>query len=461
MFYDRISLASNDTYGIAKVDVNTLEVKNGEVSLPADNFPYTGEPQIYTAPEDGIYLLEVQGAQGGPNETQNVEIDDANYQLQGGYGAYAAGYVELKSGDKLTVIVGGAGDDSGVAPYNGGGVAKNGNSGGGATHICYGINPSELKEYIAASETNNLLIVAGGGGGVVAPDDYTGDFDLCTGGNAGGVVGNNGKLLYTTNAYDEYQFNSNSLQDVVPIVTEQDSYAPYASENVIPPNYSSNTAHTDNDCCVIIQSTDGENPQPGRTPAIPINSEIISEPLVTEEVTESDQINDCILDLCDNETHEPTGKQLIQQHVKREGEAGTGQIRLTTRLILKDGNNYTEKERETVDFGGTRYAETCNLSIGFCTFTYQNVDYVGLTYFSFNTYGGGYPDDNGRYILGICADQFEDNDYDGFIRIPSFEPLTAVLGVGGNQVNPGLIYQKDSKGAGDFGKGGEANWQIM
>lgn len=119
MFCDSIPIASNEKFGIAKVDVNELEVNKGEVSVPAtNNFYYTGEPQSYIVPEDGIYLLEVQGAQGGPTTPQTIRVNGVDYTFEGGYGGYSSGYVELKQGDQLQINVGGAGEGSG---YNGGG----------------------------------------------------------------------------------------------------------------------------------------------------------------------------------------------------------------------------------------------------------------------------------------------------------------------------------------------------
>ena len=56
--------------------------------------------QTYTVPTNGWYLLDVQGAQGGPA---------SNNSHQGGKGARVQGYAYLMAGDQLRIAVGGAG----------------------------------------------------------------------------------------------------------------------------------------------------------------------------------------------------------------------------------------------------------------------------------------------------------------------------------------------------------------
>lgn len=73
-------------------------------------FNYTGAIQTFTAPKDGVYLLEVWGAQGG------IADDENNTTASGGYGSYSVGEVELHQGDTLYIGVGGQGG------YNGGGA---------------------------------------------------------------------------------------------------------------------------------------------------------------------------------------------------------------------------------------------------------------------------------------------------------------------------------------------------
>ena len=168
-----------------------------DASGPKDpyTFRYTGDIQEFVAPADGVYKLEVWGAQGG-----------VTYAY--GEGGYATGSVELKRGEKLYVVVGGKGSvtstlngSEGTAPggYNGGGDARvkyntddgktrYAGSGGGATHIATKTGllkdlesekgPWDAELGVYRSET--ILIVAGGGGGCVSIDSYRMD------GEAGG-----------------------------------------------------------------------------------------------------------------------------------------------------------------------------------------------------------------------------------------------------------------------------------
>lgn len=118
------------------------------------DFDFLGNTQEFTVPADGLYLLEIWGAQGG----------GAN----GGKGAYAYGKIELHESDVLYVVIGGQGTkrDGG---FNGGGrgqkqagaVSPSAYGGGGATHIATSNGLlSELKDL-----KENILIVAGAGGG--------------------------------------------------------------------------------------------------------------------------------------------------------------------------------------------------------------------------------------------------------------------------------------------------------
>lgn len=130
------------------------------------DFDYTGTPQSFTTVNDGIYRLEVWGAQGGSYDSTYV----------GGYGAYATGVISVKAETTLYVVVGGAGvgnelgyTGTTLGGYNGGG---NGNvintdvfsgSGGGASHIAL-VN-GELKTLESYKDYNGILITAAGGSG--------------------------------------------------------------------------------------------------------------------------------------------------------------------------------------------------------------------------------------------------------------------------------------------------------
>ena len=58
-------------------------------------FDYTGDVQTYTVPRTGYYYIEMAGAQGGSTPT--------NYE--GGAGAKASGYINLKAGENRLYIL--------------------------------------------------------------------------------------------------------------------------------------------------------------------------------------------------------------------------------------------------------------------------------------------------------------------------------------------------------------------
>lgn len=139
-------------------------------------FDYTGDIQTFTAPWNGLYKLEVYGAQGG----------------NGGKGGYSTGYIHLDKDIELYIGVGGEGKTSTTngasiaGGYNGGGSVTKGysdghtnKSGGGATHIAKTTNRGVLSQY--SDNKDEILIVAGGGGGG-------------TSGTGGGVTGGNGTV---------------------------------------------------------------------------------------------------------------------------------------------------------------------------------------------------------------------------------------------------------------------------
>ena len=74
-------------------------------------FNYTGEVQEYEAPKDGIYELEVWGAQGG-DATCEVTVglhEGTTTTYTGGKGGHSKGTIRLNEGDILYVCVGGQG----------------------------------------------------------------------------------------------------------------------------------------------------------------------------------------------------------------------------------------------------------------------------------------------------------------------------------------------------------------
>ena len=153
----------------------------------SQSYAYTGGMQSFTAPQKGIYKLEVYGAQGGGGS--------------GGLGGYSYGHVLLEKGAVLYICCGQEGVEASTATtYNGGGGGKSqyfdltpnykptrtGSSGGGATHIA-----TRSGTLAALGSTSGLLIAAGGGGGAAAGDGLTsGGFG--SGGTGGGTSGGSG-----------------------------------------------------------------------------------------------------------------------------------------------------------------------------------------------------------------------------------------------------------------------------
>lgn len=199
-----VNIPTNDNY----VNVNGVNVSriicNGvlvweRVLFTAQSYEYTGGVQEFIVPTDGIYKLEVWGAQGG---TCPHGIGGDISGGTGGYGGYSQAYTTLHAGEKLYICCGGAGgyyytrhtDFGTIFPggYNGGGggVGVDGcgeiMTGGGATHITKNINRGELRNYDAYR--SEILIVAGGGGG---GGFIEGEPDDIYGGSGGGENGGN------------------------------------------------------------------------------------------------------------------------------------------------------------------------------------------------------------------------------------------------------------------------------
>lgn len=146
-------------------------------------FSYTGEYQEYVVPKDGIYKIQLWGAQGGNYDST----------LFGGYGGYTSGNVKLKKGEKLYFYVGGQPSSNQwnyTGGWNGGGNTpsgkdKDGRAGGGATDV----RTEKTSTPAVWKETKSLasrIMVAGGGGGAAYESSSRW---LSNGGNAGGING--------------------------------------------------------------------------------------------------------------------------------------------------------------------------------------------------------------------------------------------------------------------------------
>ena len=146
-----------------------------------------GGYQVFTAPADDRYFMQVWGAQGG-----SMSCD--NWTGKGGKGGYASGILEMRAGEKVYVYVGQAGESYNCRQsnyyggWNGGGTTNGGASGaGGASDIRYfGSNYTPSTAELAWDSSLGLasrIMVAGGGGG---SNDHT------TGGVGGGLSGTYG-----------------------------------------------------------------------------------------------------------------------------------------------------------------------------------------------------------------------------------------------------------------------------
>lgn len=172
LFADNLSLKNmsvQEFVAIDSVEV-TQQVPNPDYEPPRAGdhitFNYTGNVQTFTAPYDGVYTIEVWGAQGGTGCQKGCSG-------RGGYGGYSKGDITLTEGETLNIYVGGQGGYNGAAGWNGGGRADSSNGGGGGA--------SDVR--IGGTALGNRIIVAGGGGGGGSG---------ATGGAGGGLAGGTG-----------------------------------------------------------------------------------------------------------------------------------------------------------------------------------------------------------------------------------------------------------------------------
>ena len=165
----------------------------------SQRFDYTGGMQTFTVPKNGVYKLEVYGAQGGRIAG-----------VSGGKGGHSLGYVLLKANNILYVCVGqqggdGVGSRQSRSAYNGGGKGKSsspynfGCGGGGATHIALVDGTLESIGYTSFVTNKKGLIVAGGGSGF-AGSDGTYAYAAGKGGGLNGT-GNEGTGATQTSGY--------------------------------------------------------------------------------------------------------------------------------------------------------------------------------------------------------------------------------------------------------------------
>lgn len=206
-------------------DVTYASVTDGEViklyaqwfnkndfnnSSPLFSYSCTRTLETFIAPQNGRYILEAWGAQGG-SVTENTYGTRTMSEVEGGRGGYSYGIIDLNAGDKVYVTVGCKGqelknanqNDTILGGFNDGGLALSDNnrnsqgSGGGATH--FSINTSgELKEF--ENNQDDVLIVAGGGGGSYSSTDIS---YYSSGGYGGGLIAGDA-IMYYNSQYRTY-----------------------------------------------------------------------------------------------------------------------------------------------------------------------------------------------------------------------------------------------------------------
>ena len=186
-FYDAAMLDTIRTKFVVPTQTTTYYGGGGQGGDTL-NFRYTGSVQTYTIPRgvDSVFM-QVWGAEGGG-------LINSGYTWFGGKGGYSQGKMAVRSGDVLSIYVGGRGRDgatgtgSATGGFNGGGSSANctgtstslfhGGAGGGATDIR--VNSTAL---------NARAIVAGGGGGAGYGQTTS---NTVAGGNGGGATGTDG-----------------------------------------------------------------------------------------------------------------------------------------------------------------------------------------------------------------------------------------------------------------------------
>ena len=140
------------------------------------NFDYTGTEQVFTAPADGKYKIELWGAQGGSDYSG----------VKASLGGYVSGNILLKAQEKLYVYVGESPRYGSMSCYE-----SNPNTAFNSSHFgtcAVGGGATDVRTTIGSDwdDFNSLksrIMVAGGGGGGI----YIGN-----GGASGGLIGYSG-----------------------------------------------------------------------------------------------------------------------------------------------------------------------------------------------------------------------------------------------------------------------------
>ena len=158
--------------------------------------------QEFTAPVNTSYKIQCWGASGGNSYSDGGNNNNTVY---GGKGGYCSGTVTFPSDLNIYVYIGQTGEGTSERTFNGGGAGASlheARSGGGATDI-------RLAEGDTWDDFNSLksrIIVAAGGGGAQHFDEG------CDGGNAGGLLGQDGSVYCRPNYNGEHQVATGGTQ---------------------------------------------------------------------------------------------------------------------------------------------------------------------------------------------------------------------------------------------------------
>lgn len=177
--------------------INDLNTKLGNLDFPVGktwDIAYTGGSQVFTAPVNGKYKMEIWGNQGGRTG------------YWGGKGGYTAGDIELTAGDLFKIYVGQCDySHNYVEGWNGGGRAGGyfSSPGGGSIDVrpLHFESKNGFKVVDIATDSNPFIgltgdevtdprIIIGGGGGGQGANDLSYKM-ISNGGYAGGLSGGN------------------------------------------------------------------------------------------------------------------------------------------------------------------------------------------------------------------------------------------------------------------------------
>lgn len=210
-----------------KYDSNKINVFFGSCKDRIKFYEYTGSEQVFVAPYNGKYHIELWGAAGGKVASF---VKPEMLKRKNGRGAYVSGDIHLNKGDILYVYVGGKGktgkiekDDNrftafgypssgGTGGYNGGGngfedpETQAGGGGGGATDVRLVGGKWDNFESL-----KSRIMVAGGGGGMSRFYEYKNSPSAGTGesGSGGTLKGIDGKVNF---GMIEYPYGRGSTQ---------------------------------------------------------------------------------------------------------------------------------------------------------------------------------------------------------------------------------------------------------